>query len=108
MGELLNMAIQGSKATATTATLILQKVDATTMSWTKNGVSQGTITGTQTFTLNNGDTFIITCTTVGGTSLYYLLNGTLITIYTGTPTATSPTFTTVGGNTYRFEAYAGL
>lgn len=108
MGKLLDIAIAGSKAAATTATLVLQNVDATTMSWTKNGVGQGTITGTQTFTLNTGDTFIVTCTTAGGTSLNYLLNGSLITIYTGIPTATSATFTTVGGNTYRFEAYAGL
>ena len=108
MGKLLDIAIAGSKAAPSTATLELTKVDATTMSWTKNGISQGTITGTQTFTLNSGDTFVISCTTTGGTTLEYSLNGTFITSYTGNPTASSGTFTTAASNIYRFSAYAGL
>jgi hypothetical protein len=90
-----------------TATLILQLVDATSMNWTKNGVSQGSITGTQTFTLNAGDTFLVTSTDTFGSSLNYLLNGSFVTSYFGNPTATSPTLTAAGGNTYRFEGYSG-
>lgn len=108
MGNLLSSAIKMQNGAVATATLELEKVDATTMSWTKNGIGQGFITGLQSFTLNAGDTFIITCTTTGGTTLEYSLNGTFITSYSGIPTATSPTFTTAGGNIYRFQAYAGL
>lgn len=108
MGNLLSSAIKMQNGVAATATLVLQNIDATSMSWTKNSVSQGSITGTQTFTLNAGDTFFVTATFSSGVSINYLLNGTLITIYSGIPTATSATFTAVGGNTYRFEGYSGL
>jgi hypothetical protein len=107
MGRLLSSSIKMQNGVAATATLILQKVDATTMSWTKNGVSQGLITGTQTFTLNAGDTFFATATTVGGSTINYLLNGSFVTSYFGSPTATTATLTASGGNTYKFEAYAG-
>jgi hypothetical protein len=107
MGHLLSSAIKMQGAAATTATLILQLVDATSMNWTKNGVSQGSISGTQTFTLNAGDTFFVTSTFVFGTTLYYYLNAAFVTSYFGSPTATSATFTAVAGNTYRFEGYSG-
>ena len=107
MGHLLSMGIKMQKAGVTTATIVLQLVDATSMNWTKNGVSQGAITGTQTFTLNAGDTFFATSTDTFGSSLNYLLNGSFVTSYFGTPTATSATFTAVAGNTYRFEGYSG-
>jgi hypothetical protein len=107
MGHLLSSAIKMQGGGVTTATLVLQLVDADSMNWTKNGVSQGAITGTQTFTLNAGDTFFVTSTSTFGSSLNYLLNGTLITSYFGVPTATSATFTAVAGNTYRFEGYGG-
>jgi hypothetical protein len=107
MGHLLSSAIKMQGAAATTATLILQLVDATSMNWTKNGVSQGSITGTQTFTLNAGDTFLVTSTDTFGSSLNYLLNGSFVTSYFGIPTATSPTLTAAAGNTYRFEGYSG-
>lgn len=108
MGHLLSSAIKMQGSAVATATLVLQLIDATSMSWTKNGVSQGSITGTQTFTINAGDTFFVTATFAFGVSINYLLNGTLVTIYTGNPTATSATFTASAGNTYRFEAYSGV
>jgi hypothetical protein len=107
MGHLLSMAIKMQSAGATTATIVLQLIDATSMNWTKNGVSQGSITGTQTFTLNAGDTFFVTSTDSFGSSLEYRLNGSFITAYFGVPTATSATFTAVSGNTYNFQGYSG-
>ena len=107
MGNLLSSAIKMQGSAPATATLILQLVDATSMNWTKNGVSQGSITGTQTFTLNAGDTFFVTSTMAMGSSLNYLLNGSFVTSYFGIPTATSATFTASAGNTYRFEGYSG-
>lgn len=107
MGRLLSSALKMQNGAPATATLILQLVDATSMNWTKNGVSQGSITGTQTFTLNAGDTFFATATTTGGSSINYFLNGSFVTSYFGNPTATTATLTAVGGNTYKFEAYAG-
>jgi len=108
MGKLLSSAIKMQNgAAAATATLILQLVDASSMTWVKNGVYQGSITGTQTFTLNAGDTFYVTSTDTFGSSLYYYLNGSFVTSYFGSPTAISATFTTVAGNTYRFEGYGG-
>ena len=106
MGHLLSSAIKMQGAAAA-PTLILQLVDADSMSWIKNGVSQGSITGTQTFTLAAGDTFSVSGTTFFGTSLFYYLNGSFVTSYFGNPTATSPTLTAAAGNTYRFEAYGG-
>jgi hypothetical protein len=107
MGHLLSAAIKMQGSAATTATLVLQLVDATSMNWTKNGVYQGLISGTQTFTLNAGDTFFVTSTFFLGSSLNYYLNAAFVTSYFGTPTATSATFTASAGNTYRFEGYNG-
>lgn len=107
MGNLLSSAIKMQNGAVATATIILQLVDADSLTWTKNGVSQGSITGTQTFSLNAGDTFFATSTGAFGTSLAYFLNGTLIASYFGSPSVSSPTLTAVAGNTYRFEAYSG-
>jgi hypothetical protein len=108
MGSLLSSAIKMQNGgAAATATLILQLVDATSMNWTKNGVSQGSITGTQTFTLNAGDTFFVTSTDTLGSSLEYYLNTAFVTSYFGIPTATSATFTASAGNEYKFLGLSG-
>jgi hypothetical protein len=108
MGKLLHRSIlMQNGGGATTATLILQLVDADNMIWVKNDVFQGSISGTQTFTLNAGDTFYVSAGGFFGCTIIYRLNGSFITSYFGDPDATSATFTAVAGNTYRFEAYGG-
>jgi hypothetical protein len=88
-------------------TIIIRNLDADNIAWYKNGVLQNTFTDNidHTFTINAGDTFFAQGTrTPTGAFLYYLVNGVLVADYFGNPTATSATFTAVGGNTYRFES----
>jgi hypothetical protein len=109
MGKLLSSAIkmQGGGAVAT-ASLTLQLVNAIEMSWTKNGVFQGYISGTQNFTLNAGDTFFASAFDDAGVTIDYYLNGTYITSYSAGSLVNTPTFTAVAGNTYGFYAYSGF
>lgn len=107
MGRLLSSAIKMQGGASATATLILQLVDATSMAWTKNGVFQGNVFGTETYTINAGDTFSATSTDAMGTSLEYYLNGVFTNAYFSIPTATSPTFTASAGNEYKFMAFTG-
>lgn len=108
MGNLLSSAIKMQNGGGvTTATITLQLWDADSLTWTKNGVNQGLITGTQSFTLNAGDTFFATSTGAFGTSLNYSVNGVNIANYFGTPSVSSATFTAIAGNTYKFDAFSG-
>lgn len=109
MGKLLSNGIKMQNGGATTATLILQLVSGGGMGWFKNGSYQGAITGTQTFTLNAGDTFYVGAYDFDfGITIDYLLNGTYVTSYSDPSEATTPTFTAVAGNTYRFNANSGF
>jgi hypothetical protein len=99
--------MQGS--VPTTATLILSLVSGTGMGWFKNGSYQGPIIGTQTFTLNAGDTFYVGAFDFDfGITIDYFLNATYITSYSDPSEVTTPTFTAVGGNTYQFNANSGF
>lgn len=92
---------------ATTATIQIVNYDGTTVTWYKNGVSQGSVPTSLTTTFPAGTTFYVTNNDAFGASIYYYLNGAFITQYFGSPTATTATFTAVAGNTYRFECTAG-
>jgi hypothetical protein len=108
MGRLLSSAIKMQGGGATTATIILQNVNAMGMGWFKNGFYEGAIIGTQTFTLNAGDTFYVGAYDDFGATINYFLNGTFIASYSEPYEATTPTFTAVAGNTYAFYAYSGF
>lgn len=107
MGHLLSMAIKMSAVTATTATINIRNFDGTTVTWYKNGVSQGTVAIELTTTLNAGDTFYVTNTFTFGASIGYYVNGVNTANYFNTPTATTATFTAVAGNLYRFDCSSG-
>jgi len=108
MGKLLSSAIKMQNGGAVaTATLQLEKVDISSMTWTKNGVSQGEVIGYQVFTLNAGDTFSATGLDFAGASLYYFFNGTFTTAYFDVPSVSTITYTAVAGNTYLIQGYAG-
>jgi hypothetical protein len=88
-------------------TIIIRNLDADNIAWYKNGVLQNTFSDRidHTFTINAGDTFFAQGTrTPTGAFLRYTVNGTQIDEYYGNPTATSPTFTAIVGNIYRFDA----
>lgn len=108
MGHLLSMGIkmQGSAA-ATTATIQITNFDGTTVTWYKNGVSQGSVPTSVTATLNAGDTFYVTNNDAFGASINYSLNGVFVTSYFNVPTATTATFTASAGNTYKFDCFSG-
>jgi hypothetical protein len=109
MGHLLSSAIKMQGSAPTTATLILQLASGNGMGWFKNGFYEGAITGTQTFTLNAGDTFYVGAYDFDfGITIDYLLNGTYVTSYSDPSEVTTPTFTAVAGNTYRFNANSGF
>lgn len=114
MGNLLSSAIkmQGASAPAT-ATLQINNLDAalSNCAWEKNGVTQASIPNNTTFdtTLNAGDTFYVYASQIFlGATIEYYLNGTFVTSYSADPIATTPTFTAVGGNAYRFDCYSGF
>ena len=112
MGKLLNMAIAGSKATATTASLSLFSELGTSTTnrarWTKNGTLQGTFTGLSNFTLNSGDTFFITAINTMGATLNITKNGGGVYSNSDTALMTSTTFTVAGGDVFVVEALLGL
>ena len=90
------------------ATIILRNLDSDNIAWYKNGVLQNTFTDRidHTFTINAGDTFFVQATRVpGGGFIEYFLNGSFVISYEDpAATTTTPTFTAVGGNIYRFNA----
>jgi hypothetical protein len=113
MGHLLSSAIKMQGGGATTATLEIYN-NATglggSMTWFKNGISQGVpAAGFTTRTLNNGDTFYLYAVDFGASlvSIDYSLNGTYITTYTALEEVFTPTFTAVAGNIYTFTGYIG-
>lgn len=112
MGNLLDSAIkmQGSTAGGT-ATINIVNYDGMDVSWYKNGVFQAGVLTTLTATINAGDTFYITgfddSPAPAGVSIYYYLNTVFVNQYFGNPSVTTPTFTAVGGNTYKFDCYQG-
>jgi hypothetical protein len=108
MGHLLSSAIKMQGAgVPTTATININNVDGVTVTWTKNGISQGSVAVTVTETLNVGDTFSVTSSDVFGSNVAYYLNGTFTTNYFGNPSVTTPTLTAIGGNTYRYDCFGG-
>jgi len=107
MGHLLSSAIKMQGAAATTATINITNFDGTTVTWYKNGVSQGTVAVSLTTTVNAGDTFYVTNNDTFGATINYYLNAVFVTSYFGAPTATTATFTAGAGNTYRFDCFAG-
>lgn len=106
MGHLLSSAIKMQGAAAA-PTINIRNFDGTTVTWTKNGVSQGSVAIAVTVTLTVGDTFSVTNSDAFGASIYYYLNGAFVTQYFNTPSVTTPTFTAVAGNAYRFDCFAG-
>ena len=108
MGKLLSSAIKMQGAGApTTATININNVDGVTVTWTKNGISQGSVAIAVTATLNVGDTFSVTSSDIFGSSVFYYLNGAFVTSYFGSPSVTTPTLTAIGGNTYRYDCFGG-
>lgn len=79
----------------------------TNCSWIKNGVSQGSVTGTLNATLTDGDTFSVAASNFGGATIDYFLNGSYVTSYFDDPIATTPTITSAAGNAYKFDCYGG-
>jgi hypothetical protein len=90
-------------------TIILRNLDADDITWYKNGVLQNVFTDDidHTFTINVGDTFFVQATrSTTGAFIDYSLNGSFVTTYTDpSDTTTTPTFTAVASNTYKFEAF---
>jgi len=91
------------------ATIILRNDFCENITWYKNGVLQNIFTDNidHTFTINAGDTFFVQATrTPTGAFIEYSLNGSLVTTYADYPsfTTTTPTFTAVGRDTYRFDS----
>ena len=88
-------------------TIIIRNDACDNITWYKNGVLQNIFTDNidHTFTINAGDTFFAQATrTPTGAFVRYSVNSIQIDEYYGNPTATSPTFTAVGGNIYRFDS----
>jgi hypothetical protein len=90
-------------------TIIIRNVGCDDITWYKNGVLQNIFTDRidHTFTINAGDTFFVQATRIPTSAFIdYSLNGSFVTTYADYPsfTTTTPTFTAVGRNIYRFDA----
>jgi len=89
-------------------TIILRNNFCDNITWYKNGVLQNIFTDNidHIFTINAGDTFFVRATRVpAGGFIEYFLNGSFVISYEDPgATTTTPTFTAVGENIYRFNA----
>lgn len=77
--------------------------------WYKNGILQGSVTGTTNATLTAGDTIqVIASNPMIGATIDYFLNAAYVTSYTDPAIASTPTITSVAGNAYKFDCYGGF
>ena len=106
MGHLLSAGIKMQGGAPATATLQINNYDGVTVNWYKNGVNQGSVSGTLNTTLNNGDTFYLSASNILGVSVYYFVNGSFTDSYFDTIVVTS-TYTAIGGNSYQLDVYLG-
>jgi hypothetical protein len=107
MGHLLSSAIKMQNGAAAPTLQINNLGGLTNCSWIKNGVSQGSVTGTLNATLTAGDTFSVAASNFGGATIDYFLNASYVTSYFDDPIATTPTITSAAGNAYKFDCYGG-
>jgi hypothetical protein len=109
MGHLLSSAIKMQGAAAAPTLQINNLGGLNNCSWIKNGVSQGSVTGTLNVTLTAGDTFSVAASNVfDGATIDYFLNGSYVTSYSDNPVAQTPTITSADGNAYKFDCYGGF
>lgn len=106
MGHLLSSAIK-MQGGAAAPTIQINNLGGVTVTWLKNGVSQGTVTGTLNATLTAGDTFQVSASNFGGATIDYYLNASYVTTYFDDPIAQTPTITSAAGNAYKFDCYGG-
>jgi hypothetical protein len=107
MGHLLSSAIKMQNGVAAPTIQINNLGGLNGLIWNKNGVNQGSVTGTLNATLTAGDTFSVLASNFGGATIDYFLNASYVTSYFDDPVAETPTITSVAGNAYKFDCYGG-